>query len=574
MEALKRLGINESDVKKVSAIMADSIDELNSLKSYIDDPDVAPNLRETYNSLEKQIESYLYSDEFKKEAEKSGVKLRSSILADEEVKIEKIEKKTKTFAERMAERKAKKEAKSETKETENEEVESAIIEEPEVESIQKVDEEEVSEKLFGYFVTGETGGEIVGRDHLSTLLAYGKTDYKLGFYEDTTGFHYRLDLPASMGQIIFSLRPASNAGDLSSIIDVWKEYINDKFAKISLVSRSKDQLDQLSAVLGYSTVVKERTPIGNADLLDNRYNASFYDEVSEIYSRSLDNNIYFNNLRDIKVGWETETPLSSGSTIVYGLDFGDYVYRTAEDFYLKGGSSIVVKNATMYVPKGLGIDYVFAEAGSHLKSAGIKTSKFEKDIATGKRFQIGTGSYDKALDCRIIGVSLDSNNWMRVADASGQFWKISREAYNYFKKYYGANIYLKLSKETVLVYGEEGVVGLISAHKYSSLTIEGMVDYGAVRNSLRSINSNAFDFMVYKTSVEEVQDSEEIEVIEDEIEDADTEDLKALKEELDLRIEFIQELYDDAVLEGDSQPLIDELELELDALKEMLSELE
>ena len=572
MEALGILGLTERDVRKVSVETANSIDELNSLSSYIEGGKAPKNIEDAYKSLYKQVENYLFSSEFKKEAKKVGVTV-SVAEKEEDIVVAEIPKvKSKTLSERIAERKKKKSVS---------ESEEPVIEVPVVEVIKEkpvVKDIDIStEQLFGVQVKGTKGGEIVGRDKFSMMLSYGKTDYILGFLENSEGFHYRLNLPLSLGHLVFSFSNLSNNGKHKSILEVWKAYTEDNTATLNLVSRSEEQLENLSNVLGFISVVKERLPLSVSELKNEKYSSELYEDINDIYSRSIGNSTYYDIDKYLKASWSTKNVASNSSTLpsayTYGIQYGDYVYTSAENMYSKGGVSIVAKKYTFYVPKGLSKKETFGEIGTHLKETSLKTSKFEKDIEIGKRFQVSMGKIEDAVECRVIGSEYSENKLgsIYISDEAGDSWVISSKAYNYFLKYYGF-VSLKISDNTIVVFYNDSVVGLISAEKLSSKEIVGMFDIEQFKTELRSIDTDAYDFMV--SEMVEVEESTKgvIEKVEEEEEKGgDEEDLK---QELIERIDFLEELLEDAIEEGDNQTLIDELNMELESLNDLLDDIE
>ena len=572
MEALGILGLTERDVRKVSVETANSIDELNSLSSYIEGGKAPKNIEDAYKSLYKQVENYLFSSEFKKEAKKVGVTV-SVAEKEEDIVVAEIPKvKSKTLSERIAERKKKKSVS---------ESEEPVIEVPVVEVIKEkpvVKDIDIStEQLFGVQVKGTKGGEIVGRDKFSMMLSYGQTDYILGFLENSEGFHYRLNLPLSLGHLVFSFSNLSNNGKHKSILEVWKAYTEDNTATLNLVSRSEEQLENLSNVLGFISVVKERLPLSVSELKNEKYSSELYEDINDIYSRSIGNSTYYDIDKYLKASWSTKNVASNSSTLpsayTYGIQYGDYVYTSAENMYSKGGVSIVAKKYTFYVPKGLSKKETFGEIGTHLKETSLKTSKFEKDIEIGKRFQVSMGKIEDAVECRVIGSEYSENKLgsIYISDEAGDSWVISSKAYNYFLKYYGF-VSLKISDNTIVVFYNDSVVGLISAEKLSSKEIVGMFDIEQFKTELRSIDTDAYDFMVSEmVEVEESTKGVIEKVEEEEVKGGDEEDLK---QELIERIDFLEELLEDAIEEGDNQTLIDELNMELESLNDLLDDIE
>jgi hypothetical protein len=579
MELLNSIGLTNEDVRKISIETADSIAELDSLSTYALSENAPKNILETYNSLHKQIKRYLASDEFVDSAKRLGFNIAKGFDVEEEIVIAEIPKveKIKTVAERIAERKGEKlpkvEAEIEEPIVDIEEVPAEIVEPIIEEIIESPIKEEVdlmSNSIFGVLVKGERGGEFTARDLFSMMLSYGRCDYILGMFEDSKGYHYRLDLPLSLGQVVVSFGTSESNSSHTSILSVWTSYVDDLTATMNITSRSKEQLNQLSDVLGFSAVTKYRLELSSIELKDEKFDENSYDVVGEEYAKTISGGSYYSLAKSIKISWENSVGMARGNSVVYGLNFEDYVYEDAESVYSKGGYTIVAKKYTFYVPKGLSKGNMFAEIGQHLKTLPIKTSKFEKDVAIGKRFQVSTGDFDKALSCRVVASNGDT---IFIVDESGQGYKVSEKAFNYFKHYYGVETDIKISKSTLLIIKDGSVVGLIATTKFHSELIVGMFDYENFKKQLRTINVDAFDFMVSK-KVEVVESTKvEIEKIEEKIEEGST-DESGLKEELEDRIEFLEELYDDAVEDGDNQNLIDELDMELETLRDLLEDIE
>ena len=585
MEVLKSLGITDRDIRKISVEVADSIVELESISAYANEETAPPNIKEYYKSLVQQVERYILSNQFRKDAKSAGVKVTSIASEEEEVVVAEMPKvSSKSVAERMAERKKSKGKTIAEREAERKkdkpvveieeptvEVEEPIveIEEPIVEIEEPISETDVITigELFGVAVKGTSSGEIVGRDMFSMMLSYGRTDYILGFHEDSKGFHYRLDLPQSLGQAVFSFSNTGGDNSHTSLVEVWKAYTRDNNATLNLVSRSEEQLEELSDVLGFGGVTKDRRPLTATELKEERYNAELFSVVSDVYSRGISGLPYYEIGKEIKAEWVAKE--SSNSNLTYGLHYMDYVYTAAETLYKKGGYTIVAKKHTFFVPKGLTKKETFAEIGFHLKELSTKP-KFEKSIEIGKRFQVSTGNLDEAKDCRVIASRyLGDKGEVVVADGLGGAYKISSSAYSYFKKYYG-EVLLKISESTIAVYYNSSLVGLIASENLNSIEIAGMFEQDDFKAELRSIDTDAFDFMVSKK--ESVEEATEVEI--EEIEKGETDESEeALKDELTDRIEFLQELYDDAVEEGDNQQLIDELDMELETLRDLLEDI-
>ena len=166
MELLNSIGLTNEDVRKISIETADSIAELDSLSTYALSENAPKNILETYNSLHKQIKSYLASDEFVDSAKRLGFNITKGFDVEKEIVIAEIPKveKIKTVAERIAERKGVKlpkvEAEIEEPIVDIEEVPAEIVEPIIEEIIESPIKEEVdlmSNSIFGVLVKGERG---------------------------------------------------------------------------------------------------------------------------------------------------------------------------------------------------------------------------------------------------------------------------------------------------------------------------------------------------------------------------------------------------------------------------------
>ena len=569
MEILKSIGVTDKEVRKISVETADAIKELESLASYADGDFTPMNIKEAYKSLNKQVSDYLFSSEFRDAAKKAGISVASVASVDEEivpVSIKRVKKKS--VAEIIAERKKSKEPIIEVEEPIVEVEEPTVeVEEPIVEvekPIEKTDVITIGD-LFGVAVKGDKGGEIIAAEKFSMMLSYGRTDYILGMFDDANGYHYRLDLPQSLGQVVISFGNTTDNANHSSILSVWESYVEDKQASINLVSRSEDELEALSNVIGFGGLTRERIPLNSTQLKEERYNADLFTSVNDTNSLGMGGVSYYNIAKKVKIGWEVKKSLEDYLPLPYGVSYSDYVYTSAQNFYRKGGYSIVAKKYTFFVPKGLTKKNTFAEIGAYLSEPEINTSKFEKNVEIGKRFQVSTGKFKEAFECRIIA---SKNEVLMLADAAGEAYRISLKAYNYFKKYYGS-VSLKISDDTVLVELNDGVVGLIAADKFSNTEVSGMYDIEEFKTELRSIDTVAFDSMVSEEIEVEEATEVEIEKIKEGEDSGNATDLKA---ELSDRVDFLFDMYEEAIEDGDDQDLIDELQIELETLTDITIE--
>ena len=570
MELLKTIGLSEEDVKKISPEMAKAISQLESISQLAEQKDAAQNIKDTYKSLYSQVEKYMLSPEFSELASKKGKIIPAAAMAEKEIVIEDMPK-VKTLQEIVAEKHKKKSepvVEPAVEPAVEEVVEEVVEKVPTLQDI-ATKKKTVEEKLFGFVFKGTKSGEMTGREYLSMLLAYGGSDEYLGIYEDSKGVHYRLDLPKSLAQAVISLSITSENSQYNSIQSVWAAYAQDVTATISVVGEDEKLLEQLISVVGDVASLKLEGELSPSELANDKFNQVNYTVVNEIYSRSLSGDTYHDIQKKIKQSWEAkvESDSSWSVNLPYGVNYADYVYRSAESYYGKGGESIVVQKYTFFVPKGLKKVDWFAETGGHLDILPIKTKDFEKNIEIGKTYQAQSSNFDKALSCRILGES--RNGKLYVASEKGDFVYINLSAYSYFRKYYDVNIELKLSSETIVVYSKGAVVGVMPTTKLSSVLISGVFDIQNLKTELRNIDSNAFDFMVSSAQSMTEQTEAVIEKVE-EIKVDESQD--ALKAELTLRLETMQDLYDDAVEEGENQSMIDEMALELETLKDLLED--
>jgi hypothetical protein len=423
-------------------------------------------------------------------------------------------------------------------------------------------ESKEEDELYGVSFSGDKSSEISGREFFSMILAYGGCTYELSNFRDSNGYHYMLELSDSAAVMVISLSVDPSNAEHVSILSAWKAYVSEATAEIQIVGRSKDLVLELTR-LGGASSIRKKGVMASSLLSDDRFDESNYELVNDVYSASLSAESYHSLRKTIKEAWEKSSPYAVGNDLIlYGLDYSNYEYKPAESFYSKGGYTIVTKKITFLVPKGLKKANTFAEIGGHLKELPIEINKFEKNVEVGKRFQATTGKFEEAVPCKIMGFL---NGKIYVASSEGNKMKIDNESYSYFRKYYGVNIQLKLSNETILVYNENGVVGMIYADKFNSELIQGMFDIQEFKTELRNINSVAFDKMISTSpSVESP-----VQVKEDETEAAVEGNLK---EELKDRIEFLNDLYEEAKEDNDNPKLIEELDMELDHLRDLLED--
>ena len=441
--------------------------------------------------------------------------------------------------------------------------------EDDIEEAVVVEEKKITKELFGFSLSGTKSGEITGRTLLSMLLSYGGTDYKMYHESDSSGNYYMLNLPKSLGNILFRLSVSPSNESIDSLVNVWKNYVEETTSRIDVISEDEKLLKGLKYSLqGGVASITDNGEISKRDLESSIYDFSNYSEVNSEFSRDLSGSVYYNLIKSIKSNFGVE--IDTKETLIYGFQFSDYTYITAEDYYNDGGYSIVTQKQTFFVPKGLKKSETFAELGGHLGVIPINTNKFDKSVEIGKRFQSTTKKFDDALECRIIASKEDHYH---LLSSDGDKIGIHKNPYNYFKKYYGANIEIKLSDETILVLSKGVVVGMITARIVGDTDVVGVYSPSEVKTELRNINQSAFDFMQPLVSEFTVDDKptekaeEKTEEIK-EVKEVDSETAQLI-DELELQIEFMQDLLDDEDVQGD---LREEAELQMEFLEDTLNE--
>lgn len=585
MEIFKKIGLTAVEVRKISPEMESAVIQLEELTPFIESGKAPSNIKSVYDSILNEIERTLFSKEFKQAASKSGVKTITTVNVDEKIEVANVPK-VKTFQEIIAERANKSAVKPIIEKTEVEEAEvekttktptfQEIIERRKQEENQPIQKEPAtttsistsgSIELQGFIIKGDKSGTFTARDRITMMLAYGGYDGIMSMYSGSNGYNFLMKLPKSLGFVVFTL-PLSiqDAQFYTNTQDVWNTYVENASAEIAVLSRDKEELEQLSKMVGETGSTKIQGKIISANLSSEHYNEFNFDVVNDEYSRDMAGVVTYEVMVAIKRQWNggdiensTAYNLSRKENIPYGVRLTDYEYATPEMYYYKGGSTIVVKNKTFYVPKGIKKSELFCEAGVALKDDNIKTRDFKKDIALAKDFQNKTTNLDKAEICRIIGSQDES---LLVANTIGKSFLISTNSYNYFKKYYGVNIELRSAGEVVAVYDSGNVVGLITATKVSNSSVISLFDLGEIKSELRSINIEAFDFMISKA----VAAADEVET---EIEDIDkgTDETAELKAEFESRISFLESMAKMSKEADEPQELIDELNMEIDSLK-------
>ena len=579
LELLKEIDLNLGSLKKISPEIAAAIERLDALSAFAESDNAPPNIREAYKSLYVDIQRKLSSPEFAEAARKKGVTISTGIASEEEIVVEAIPQKPKTLKDLVAQKKKKKDVVEEVVEIET----PPVIEPPEPE-----DEEEIptpapdTSEMVGLVFRGDEKAELTGKVHFTMLLSYGGSPYILGMYNDADGYNYHLSLPKSAADIVITLPITPENAAHTSIVACFEAYLADKNATINVVGRNKEMIAELGNTVKGSSSFKEDGWLTASELASSKYDVGLYDGVNDTYSLTMNGQSYYDKAKTIKQSWEAKEALSElgskwgGGIELYGFNYADYIYRAAERYYENGGSKIVVKKHTFYAPKGLTKSETFAETETNLDPLILKEKKFAKNLSLGKRFQAQTNKLEDADVCRVLGSTTEKDaNEVYLQSESGNLVKISRLAYNHFRKYY-KGIQARLSDETIVMFSDGNVVGLISTEKSTQVQIDEMFEPSKLKTELRNIDTSAYDFMVSEEGVieekaAEIEVAEEEEKVEEVEESKWTEQLK-LKEELVDRVEFLEELYEEALEDDDDQNLIDELEGELEILGEILQE--
>ena len=631
LNILGALGITEKQLKSIDSVAFDMYESLNTMFNQVSKVDTPQYFKDYYNALVRDFKTYTAGESFRRLAKLKGIGL-TGIAADEEVVVAAIPKVKKSIAERIAEKKARKKGASpiipptvEAVPPAAEEPIEEPIEEPTVmPPVTTIDEGEVTEtqgELFGFRITNTNNDGYIGTQAIgsfSTMLAYGGWDFNLLSFQNDSGNFFKLELYESLCKIVIST-PKTFSDTSKSLVEVLNYGFGEKTSDrvtVDFIGANKDELMALKSFIR-GKVFSDIKPIPSSELTAEKYTSLEYIEYNTDFSNMLvpfsnegdDRTAYYTLAREIKLDWESkgdylfkndyDTQILTRYNILYGLLYSDYVYERAERLYKRKGSTVVVKKMTFFTPKGLRKSRAFIEIGTHIKEfSDYKAKDYTKNVEIGKRFQIASGNLDKAKVCRVVATkpyfeyrndSEDDTTFNRdvkkenldrdlyVADSEGNTYEISLRAYNYFKKYYNVVPTIKVSStgDAVILYNAETIVGMIAAKKTFNDTILGVNNLEEFKTELRGIDSDTYDFMLSQTEEVAQEEAEEIEEEEAQIEGGgeDVDSDEGLKEELEERIEFLDELLQDAIEDNDDQSLVDELQGELETLRDLLEEL-
>jgi|GEM_PF-4652268 len=581
MEILKALGVSDEQLKKISPELSIGLEEMKSIAPFLEAKNAPINLVEAYNGIDRELNNYLKSPRFAEDAKKAGVRLKStSISEEEEIVISEAPKVKKTLKEIAAERKAKKATTESTiydPTTDEPTIYDPTTDEPTTdEQPQRVEVEEGLNGVKLYKTSTVTGGAISAQKELSALLSFGGCSNELFLFEDLSSatLYFKLELPKSSAYLVISTPIQEEYSEITDLSSLWEAYLKEKSAAIHLIGDNKEEVSDLTMLLGHSGAINERDEMSEEELSLSFTNSDNYELVNSEFSLGVMGISFYEVFGSIERSWKAETPLisalyesedSSYDYCTYGMRFSDYVYRSKESYYSNGGNTIVTNRLTFYVPKGLSKLNVFAETGNHLNDSNLSalnTRKFKKDTGIGKTFQSMSGKIDKAHDSRIIGSSI---NKYVVACVEGQYFLISKPSFNYFKKYYSAtDLAIKLSNDMAFIMLGDNIVGMIPADFKPLQGVLSVYDYKGKQATLRNLAPTVYDDM---TSFEEVKEAEEG-IAEEEI--AEGEDLRG---ELEEYFATISEFYKEAKEGDEDENLLKEFELELGFLIDSLEEM-
>jgi hypothetical protein len=593
MEIFKKIGLTSEEVRKISPEMEEAVIQLEGLAPFIESGKAPTNIKSVYDSIFNEIERTLFSKDFKEAASKSGVKTIGVVDVDAKVEVVDVPK-VKTFQEIIAERKNKIAGKTEIEEPK---IEEPKIEEPKTEepisdnpTFQEIIERRKKEKsqstseepknapiviptkpiedseLKGFIIKGDKSGAYSAQDRITMLLAYGGYDGIMSMYEGSNGYNFLMSLPKSLGFVVWTLPLSSeDAQFYTDGQDIWRSYLDNPKAEIAVLSRDKKELEELATIVASTSSTKIQGNILAANISKDYYNEAYFEVVNDSYSRDIVGEITYEIMKAIKLQWKGEDiggyndSLGYNDKLPYGVRLTDHIYSTPEMYYSKGGSTIVVKNRTFYVPKGIKKAELFCEVGIALKDNNIKTRNFDKNIGLTHDFQNKTSSFEKAETCRVLG---STNEDVLIVNSVGNAFYLSSSTYNYFKKYYGVNIQLKSAGEVAVVYSDGSVVGLISIRKSYATRVISLFDIKQIHSELRSIDAAAYDFMISKAEAAAEETEIEIEKIEE-----GEDDIEQMKAEFKERISFLEDMAEMSKEANEPQELIDELNAEIESLK-------
>ena len=636
LNLLKGLGITDKQLKSIDSEAFEQFKTLNTMFNTVSKVNTPQYLKNYYNTLVRDFKAYTSGEAFRSKAKTKGVNL-ISIGVEEEISVAAIPKVKKSIAERIADKKASKKGASviipPTVEvvppTAEEPIEEPIEEPTVMPTAPIIDEGEVSvteSELFGFRIsnTNNVGSKARSQatsewqyqklgmraaEKLSAMLAYGGWDYNLLSFQNDKGNHFKLELYDSLCKLVIST-PNTFEDSTKSLMEIMNYGFGAKTPNnvtLNFIGANKDELMALKSYLDLK-LFSDVSTIPTNELSAEKYTSLEYIEYNTSFSPMLslygseveERFTYYTLSREIKLDWDSkgeylksrEADVITQSNIRHGLLYSDYVYEKAERLYKRKGETVVVKKITFFTPKGLNKSETFIEIGSHIKEfSDYKPKDYTKNIAIGKRFQLAAGNIDKALNCRALSTDRNfEHNWdgdkpnivdrreLHVADSKGKSYSIPLSAYNYFMKYYNVVPSIRISStgDAVIVYNADTIVGMIAAKSAQPQIVFGINDIEEFKTELRGIDSDAYDFMTTITKEIEEEEAEEVEGLEEKTEEAigEGDSTEGLKEELESRIEFLDELLEDAIEENDNQSLVNELETELETLRDLLEDIE
>ncbi|MHA2031848.1 MAG: hypothetical protein ACW99Q_20915, partial [Candidatus Kariarchaeaceae archaeon] len=536
MEILNTLGITEKQLRKISPETATSLAELDTLSAFVES-DAPFNIKEEFARLSVELERFLASDEFARLSKKAGVNLRTSEITDiSEVEIEEAPKVKKSLREIAKE---KREAKKQAPQEPVIEAEPIVDVEPEEEAVieQKPEEPtavpqvDVEGELPIYSIrykSKASASTLKSTYEISALCSYGGTDYNLFENEQIEKVTYRLNLPKSEADIFFEFPNIESNASMRNLDDIINKYYSSRDASLYLIGKNEQEIDALSLILTTSQFsdidIIEQDEIKSSESFKNE---NFLEIINDEYNKDFLGNTFLDAIKPIKQTWTAESIFKgewsnkvdendySTQFIVPNVRFGDYVYKSKEQLYKRGGVSIVTNRLTLYSPSGLSKYQQFAEIGTHIEkddNSSLSLKKFEKDASLGKTFQALSGKTEKAVESRIVGSSDDK--YLCISN-QGDTFLIDKMAFNYFKKYYSmSDLVIKLSDSIAIVFYNESVVGMIRVDEKSIQGIVGVINEMDVETELMNLNPNAYQFMVSAQELGEQQEEKEIVEIE------------------------------------------------------------
>lgn len=620
MSVLSVLKITPSELQKVNSELYEAYIKLQDIKKLIDTGIGDDTMIRVYNSTSKEIERYLFSDDFANEAKSKGVAIRSS---EESKKIESIEEPEDVNMDILEEILAEIEAPLEEEAVEAADVSAEVDSDDDLDSILKDIEsidvsedeaeeakEEVAEEaeeesfIYEYHVGKQSTAILV--QNISKLIAYGSLDSKLNYYESASAFNYLIELPRALGRIIVSysaaIQEAKDSRDLSALMQVIKE--SEKFdegdIKIYLSAEDKESLIVLSNILtsryssssfSYSTISGVKA-VGQVSLKSDGsdiFDEVNYEEVNGLFDKWDTSSSFADMQGRITHGWRTIKAMIDGeeteSEIIHsaisGLGVQDYLYVPVEYLFGKGGKYVQTQSQVYYVPKQNKALQVY-DMGRHFKDNGVESSKYERDAG-----KISKSEFSNPSPANIVASykfdpseseSFKDYGETALVGEEGRVVYASTIALNYFKKYYGQTIQFALTEKFVQINEGDTMVGFVPVLRDGNI-VEGFnvaLTQLEVQQKAREILPSTFDYMTPITDLIGIEflgleaDKEEptdvptpsTEEIEEQIEIDDS--AKEEAEEILAEIESTQQLIE---IFKDSPEERELLELELPTMK-------